>query len=65
MPKSKKVYVLMFDDDGSKEKGVPIAVFKHRQSHEALMDYVPSESPADVIAMFAYGNLWYVSVHMA
>lgn len=60
--RSKRVYVLMFDEDGSGEVGEPQAVFRRKPSPSALVDYVPVEDAREVMDMFHSGHLWWKSL---
>ncbi len=51
--------VLMCDDEGSRDKGWPIALFHTRPAHKVLLNYVDAESVADIKEMFAHGILWF------
>lgn len=61
---SKKVFVLMFDEDASREKGTPVGVFMMKPAHTTLMDYIQADSELEIKAFFKDGYLWYVTTSM-
>jgi len=59
MKKKVHVLILMYDEEGSGEKGVIIGIFKRSQSYKELIDYVPSETEDGVKELFNGGYLWW------
>jgi len=54
-----KVHVLMFDDEGSKEKGEPQAVFTRLPKKAELLNWVEAETVEEIHEAFSFGYLWF------